>query len=483
MSTQSALKNNKLLIHGIVILALMLIIGSLPPIEPITPLGMKLLGVFVGMLYGWVCVDLVLPSIIGILMWGVVGNSTITDVFMEGFGNSTVILLIFIFVFSTAINEAGIGQFFATWLLTRKALEGKPWVLTSVFLLAAFFVSATVNTLASMIICWGIMYELCDKLGMKAKESWPSFMVFGITIAAILGGGSFAFKTVPAAVLGVYQTASKQTVDFLGYSIVFWTLSLVVIIGTLLLGRIMRTDVSKLKAVKTDMFDKKSLDLTRFQKVNLFCLALLIVTLMAPAILPDGWALTQVLNKLTSAGIIMAGVAIIICINVGGKPLVEFVPMAKKSVLWEPIILTAAVVPIGNAMMAEDAGISAWLSVTLGTLFSGMSVVIFSLLSFGLALILTNFANNGMTAVIFLPLIIQFSSMFGMSTNAMAVLLIFTVHVALVTPAACPMSALMFANKEWIEPKYIIKIGVPLLVWTLIAILAVGLPVSSLVFN
>lgn len=476
-------KRDLSLLHYLITLAIMLIIGSIPPAAPITALGMKVVGVFAGMVYGWSTTGLIFPSLLGLSVYAVIGNTPISQLFMEGFGNSVVVLLIFIFIFAAAITDAGIGEFIATWLITRRIITGRPWLLTAVFFLAAFLTSAAVNSFGSMIICWGILYDLCKKVGYKPGDVWPAFMVFGITVSAILGSGSFAFKTIPMLVIGVYEKIGGASIDFLAFSLVFWSLSFIVMLGVFLLGRVVfRVDVAPLKQIDEGVFNKACLTLSSFQKVNFFFLVLLIVALLLPSLLPAQWFLTVVLNKLGPAGIILAIVMLMLCVRVEGKPLVDFPKLAAKGVLWEPIILTAAVLPICNAMLTDDAGIKAWLVQTLQPVFMGKSVVVFALLSFSLAMLLTNFANNGMTALIFLPVVVSFAELLGINPTVMTVLLIFTVHIALITPAACPMAGLMFSNTAYITPKDIYRYGFPLLVWTLAVIILVGMPLANLVF-
>ena len=308
-------------------------------------------------------------------------------------------------------------------------------------------------------------------------------MVFGITISAILGSGSFAFKTIPMLVIGVYEKISGTAIDFLAFSFVFWTLSFLVMTGVFLLGRVVfQLDVTPLKNVNDSMFNKDCLILNKFQKANLLFLVILIVALLLPSLLPASWFLAVVLNKLGSAGIILAIVMLMLCIRVEDRPLADFPKLAAKGILWEPIILTAVALPICNAMLADDAGIKAWLVQTLQPVFMGKSVMVFALLSFSLAMLLTNFANNGMTALIFLPVVVSFAGLLGINPTVMTVLLIFTVHIALITPAACPMAGLMFSNTSYITPKEIYRYGFPLLIWTLAVIILIGIPLANCVF-
>lgn len=55
-------KDVKYYVNSAICLALMLGFGYLPPLAPITPLGMQILGIFLGMVYGWIFVGIPWPA-------------------------------------------------------------------------------------------------------------------------------------------------------------------------------------------------------------------------------------------------------------------------------------------------------------------------------------------------------------------------------------------------------------------------------------
>ncbi len=55
-------------IHLGIMLLITLLIGICPTIGSLTPLGMRTLAIFIAVLYGWMTVDLIWPSIYGFVM-------------------------------------------------------------------------------------------------------------------------------------------------------------------------------------------------------------------------------------------------------------------------------------------------------------------------------------------------------------------------------------------------------------------------------
>ena len=96
-------------IHILISLAIMVCFKFVPAAEPLTPLGVEVIGIFLGMLYGWLIAnDSFWPSIFGLLFLGLSSYSTVPAVLRDGFGNSTVLLLFFFFAFTNIISAAGI---------------------------------------------------------------------------------------------------------------------------------------------------------------------------------------------------------------------------------------------------------------------------------------------------------------------------------------------------------------------------------------
>ena len=88
--------SNKLYwIHYVIMLALIACGGLLPAGEVITAMGMKAIGIFAGLIYGWIFVDLIWPSLLGLVLLSFTGYGSLTAVFGEGFGSEIVMLIIF----------------------------------------------------------------------------------------------------------------------------------------------------------------------------------------------------------------------------------------------------------------------------------------------------------------------------------------------------------------------------------------------------
>ena len=117
-------------IHIAVMLAITLGIGFLcPTFGQVTRFGMRVLGVFVGVLYGWIAFDLIFSSIFGYVMLAAIGIMPAADALVTGFGNSNLVVVMAAMVFNGALDACGVTTAIANFLVSRKMFRKNPWLL------------------------------------------------------------------------------------------------------------------------------------------------------------------------------------------------------------------------------------------------------------------------------------------------------------------------------------------------------------------
>lgn len=124
------LKKNSYYIKSLIGIFIMLGFKYLPPVGDITPLGMNILGIFIGIIYCWTFVDSIWPSIISIALLGISGYDNMWNTVIQAFGNPVVIQMFFIMIFIGLVQEEEVSEYIARWFITRKIINKRPWVFT-----------------------------------------------------------------------------------------------------------------------------------------------------------------------------------------------------------------------------------------------------------------------------------------------------------------------------------------------------------------
>lgn len=468
--------------HTLVCLLIMFFFGKLEPLAPLTPLGMNLIGIFLGVLYGWIFIEIVWPSLAGLLALMLIGGMKPAVVFNKSFGDPIVQMMFFIFVFCATINYYGLSRFISLWFITRKCVAGRPWLFTFVFLGSIFILGGLTSASPAAIIGWSILYGICEVCGYKKGEGYPTMMVFGIVFAAQVGMSLIPFKQAALTVFSAYETMSGLHIDYAKYMLIALLIAATCCALFILMGKyIFRPDMSKLQNLDASKLDSDgSLNLNKVQKIILFFLLLLVALLLMPSFLPKDFFFSRFLRGIGNTGIVMFLVTVMACIKVNGKPLLAFKAMVDSGVTWAIVLLLAFVQPLSGAMAAENSGITSFLMGLLQPLFGG-SPLFFALFIGAAATLLTQVMNNGAVGVAFMPIVYSYCQAVGAPPEIPLIMVVIGVHLAFLTPAASASAALLHGN-EWADAKAIWKTAplAILMAWVVTAVITVV--VGSVIF-
>ena len=493
--SQGKAKKNLYWLHVAIGLGIMVLFYFLPNPEPITPLGMDFVGIFLGMVYLWSTVEALWPSVLGLFLFGICGiggDAGSNGVWLNAVGFYAVLLTLFAMILFGAVDECGDTLYIAKWFLTRKVFSGRPFVFLAIFYACCFVLSTIVSPITGLIIMWPISLRLCEIMGITREDKiWPFFFV-GMFLVMTLGQpfwpfmgaqlipiSAFASMTAGMAQNGVIPAA--LTIPMMPYMCVNLIMTAIVMAVYLLaLKFILRVDVSKMKSVDPQMVEE-TLPLPKMngqQKAFLFMIPIYLICLLIPEFI-KGNPVSDFLNYAGPLGITAAFVAIFLIVRWEGKSLLDFKEVAYKQFNWGIFFMIAAAVYGATALSSDATGISSWLVQALTPILGGQPEMVFVALMFTVALIITNFANNAAMAVVLLPVVINFSNQIGIDPTPVAMGVILMVFVAMLTPAASPHAGMMHGNKKIYSTGEILKIGFPMCLVTLVGYIFIGYPLAK----
>ncbi|MGI6226266.1 MAG: SLC13 family permease [Peptococcales bacterium] len=451
-------------VHCFIGFFFMFIFPVLPPFGYITPVGMKIVGAFLGAIYLWSTVNTIWPSILGMIMIGFSGLMDVKSSLALGFGDNMTLTVLFAMILFGAIEEAGIPKYIARWFLTLKIINGRPVVMSFILLYAAYVLSALIGPLASILFFWPILYGILDDTGYKIEDAYSKIMVVGIAWGAILGHPALPIKGGHMVIMGAFQKLMGDiSLPFASYTILNIIMStLIIFVFALNLKFLFRPDMSRIVAIDVEYFKKNKLPpMDVSQKVHAVTLLLYIIFALAPSMLPKTWAITVFFNKLTIAGITMIFLVVLSLIRVNSKPILKFQQVAAKYLSWSVFALVAACTAFAATLTAEGTGISETLVLLLNPILGGQSEFSFAVIIIVLACIGTQFLNNAVYGTVLMPIIVAFSEIGGFNPVPIAMMVTLGCFTAVMTPAASPYAAVLHANKERVNSKDILKYAGP----------------------
>lgn len=484
MSNKKETKDWVYWMHTVITIVLMFGIGYLEPWGSLETIGMKVLGIFIGLLWGWTFIGFVWPSLLGILALGLSGYQTVNAVLTAGFGAPlNTVLCIFLFIFAAYMDKIGLSKIIANLFISRKICVGRPYVFTLMVFIAAYVLGATVSLFTAILLLFSIFYNVCDTLGYQKREKYPVFVLTGIVYSAMLGFALFPFKAVQVMVLGSLSTVSGGlTVDFGGFTVLTFAITVVCLAVWMLFGKlIVRPDLSNFNGVG-DMFEElRHVNMNDEQKIAAFFLCLFMFAMFAPSILPKEFFIAKFFNTIGITGSLVFVLVLMAMLKVNGKVSFNFADCAKDGMNWEMIVMFAATMPVSAAMSNEDIGVIKFLVKLLEPIFNNFNGLGFCVVFLIIGGLLTQVAHNLVLAALLTPVLYQFCIQLGGDPIAMSVLFSFSIATAVATPGGSATAALMFTN-DWIGTSDSYKYGWTMAIISLIVVIVVGLPLGTLIF-
>ena len=365
---QSSAKFDPIYLHFIVIALLMFALPQLSAPAPITPLGMKLAGVFFGLLYGWSTCGMFWPSLIGLISIGLSGlYPTVSGAVAAGIGNENVIFCILIFTMIELLNDCGLVQLLTNFLLTRKSIQGKVWRLVIALLAVSFALSAVGQAFAAMFLVWEMWYAIFAQVGYKPGDKFATLMIIATVMVMCGGGILLPFTNVPYVILSAYASIGQESINFAKYLIfVIPVIILMFAEVVLLIKYVFSPDISRLQNVDmSKLIKSSSLKMNKRQKIVLIYFVTLLILLFLPGILPKSWFLSQFLSSLGNAGICIIMIIAMTLTKAEGKPIFNFSEIARKAVSWDIFFFLAVIMMIAGAIANPATGISDFLKIFL----------------------------------------------------------------------------------------------------------------------
>lgn len=469
-------------IHAVITLALMFIIGKIPPIGFLTPYGMQILGILAGVVYGMSTVDVFWPAMCALLGLGLV-NGGLESVIASALGTDLVWGMIMIFIVLYSMANENVTGFFANWIISRKILKGRPW-LFSFFILLGVSIVSIISPEAAMLLFWEIIYSTCDSFDMKRNSRWSIAMIFGTCLASGMGILYLPVMRNGLIVAKLFTATTSQSFNAIQYILAMVPLGIASLgIFILLCKYLFRIDIGNLKEINDSIVDKEALRLNSRQKFVMISVVIMILLLLVPSILPKSILDSFIIFKIFTLFGLSSVLILLFCIvRIDGRPIIKIQEAASKGVVWPMVIMVALIMPIGSALTSPNAGITDFIRSGLGPLLEGSSPWVFVALLVILSAILTNFAQNLVIMSLMLPIMYAMAADGSINMFSVTIMLALGTHYAVILPSASPSAGMMFSNENF-PPKFVYKNGLITMIICLAFVLTLGFLWTNLIFG
>lgn len=450
-------KNTRYYITSAIGIAIMLFFGKLAPLGVMSELGMQLLGIYLGAIFLWATTDLVWPSLLAIFLIGCTEYSSISDALSAGFGNSTVIFIWLMYMFAAIIHASGISNHIAKGICSVRFAKGKPWMITFLFIFAAYVVALTTNVSGGIVICWAIFSQYAKGIGCKKGEAWPVYTMTGMAIIAMAGSVGLPYRA-PANIFVSYAKELGFETNFIQYFVAMLLFTAIVTVLYLMVGKyVLKIDASKCEN-EYDYGDTETL--TGYQKAIVGIFLLLVVIFLLKSMLPATSAVGAFLNKLGDCGAVLLLLIPMAIIHQKGtkKPFGNLIAATKDGVAWPVFYLMILNLPMGAIINNPDLGIAASVKLLLDPVFGGSNgVFLFILCTVLISVLITTFVGNVPAITICWAVTSVYASSLGVNLALLAWICAILGTCVVMLPCSNPVAAMLHGQTEWVDSKSVIK--------------------------
>ncbi len=477
-------------------IAIMLLFPYLPAPEPITPAGMTVIGLFIGLIFLWSLVDLLWPTFLAIVLFGTVAqeiypgsfqNSGIYEAGMQSFGNWIVLFVLGCLILTVALHKVGTIRRIAFWFMTREFAKKGPWAFTFMFLLATLVVGCFVDVVPVQIFMLGIAYEIFEDLGYKQGDHWPKMIVVGVTFSAII---SFVMTPIshplPLLFLGIMQDISGVPVNLLLYMLVGVPVGLVVFllmfawfryIVTLEPEQMRKFDLSKIEAKRPGPME------IREKVTNLVCLLVLFFWIFPGFTLlvaPES-GLNAIMQQIGITAPLFVAISLLAVLFVGGRPLLNL-KEAFAELEWTPVVFLASVIMVAGCMGERTTGIPGYMEANIIPLLEGLSPFAVVAGIAVLSCLITNVANNVAVGIIFIVAGTPLALSMGMNPILVGMAVCIGANLAFTIPPSFVPVGISYAS-PWGGGGVTFRNGIALTLISCVVIAVMIYPLTRLVFG
>jgi len=465
--------------------AVMLVFVLLPPIAPITEIGMDVLGVFIGTVLLLSLVDTVWPSLLCIPLFALTGVMSLNDAIIGSIGSWVTMFVIMSFILTYALNSTGFTARLTAWFMSRKFVNRSPWTFTvsliSLGLIVGLFLDPVPVTAFFMVFSNKIFKEL----GYKKTDRYPHMVTMALAFTINIAGGMTPISH-PLAILGmgIYQNVVGESISLLTYMMYGVPTGLFIFAGLLIVLRIFfKPDMSKFENFDvTNVLDevkpmeaKEKITVIAFFSVVLLWVLPGILTIVAP-----GTTIGAFLSKMGATFPAIIAVVLLSILEVDNEPVLNLKKAFSEGISWGVIFLVGAAVLLGGAVTKESVGLTDFIVQNIVPIAETLPPYLIVLLIVGLTSLMTNFSSN-VTSVVLMTGVGVSIALGTDSLNVFAIAMATTLTGALayMVPASFASIAVLY-GEEYSDGNTIFKYGAIAVVITTLVVSFIGYPLALL---
>lgn len=433
-------------IHPILAVVLgVLIKVLLPAANGLTEIGVNVLAVLAMTVYLCIAVGTSWTSLLSIVLFVATGAVTAAEAFAGSMGHFSVTLTIACIALCECMCVTGVTRRVAVWFITRKAVQGRPYVFLTMLLLAFTVLGLFMETFALLLVFVPIVTAVLDDLGCEKQEKFYKSIMLGLLW---MSAASMIATPISHPVIMIFVGYAEQlgypisTAQWMAAGLPFAVVAFVLVM--LVIRFVIRPDTTKF--LRYDVTAVRQEPLSRQGKLTAVLFILVVVAWLLPTLVKNLLpGVAAFLLRMGDTAAPVLAVCLLCVLRVDGKPVVNFGEIAARIPM--PVVLfTGCIALMGTVINLPSTGISVWVTWLLSPLAEHLSPLALLFVLTVLAMVMTNFCSNTVVTLLFYS--IGIPTLMASDVNIYAAVFLLAVGgtIAYLTPPAAVMNSFLYGR-------------------------------------
>ena len=192
-------------------------------------MGMRTLGIFSWVVIWWITEAIPIPmsGLFGLALLALCGVFPVAQAF-SSMGHWVILFLLGAFIIAHAMTVTGLNRRFAYRMISFEFIQGDPWRLMVMFLIAVTMLSSIASDTVSTVIFMAIAMGLLQALNIASGSRFGEMFILSIAWAALYGGMITPAGSPPNLIgIGLISEALDYQIGFARWSMVGFPMAVV----------------------------------------------------------------------------------------------------------------------------------------------------------------------------------------------------------------------------------------------------------------
>lgn len=429
-----------------------------PPLQEVTPVGMRTLGIFLWTVTWWVSEAIPIPatSLAAMAMLVLCGVLTVEAAFSP-WANWVCIFLLAAEIIAHAMHVHGLTRRVAYRMASSRFVGGNPWRLLVAFGLASALMSSVLSHVVTTLIFVSIATGLVKTLGFTQGNRYAEALFLAIAWGSNMGVVTPVAAPTNLIAVGIAQSMGFR-IGFLEWMVICLPVFAIMLAAMFVVLRyVTRPEMPDLGSSAAALGDevRKLGAMSRGEVIS----GLVFVVAMFLWILPDALSLVlpggrrNPISAWTSSHLdwavtasLMATSLFLIPVDWKSRTFVLTWGEAVKAVEWGGLFLIAAALALGNTLASETLGLGGFFGQVMSSVATsgGQFLFVLGVIAFTVIVgsLVSNIAIIGMVGAL-IPVVAPAA---GINPAALLVTAAIAANMDFALPVGTPPSAIVFAS-------------------------------------